>query len=210
MLLKTLLGVGKAAATIYAAKTIRAKGLKSALKEPSVAYMISPALGAGVQFKSYVGSLYQEQIQAAEKRGANLEKAKADAMLRQVNQDMARLAEKTLDTKRYLDLVVALYGVAFACISYVGHLDGEARQSVNEFLGGITNQYLPLATLEKVDRMALTPPSIEEAYAIYRETGSSHASLFTEVVQLIDYLATDSCGTDKGLLKKWNQLSLGS
>lgn len=178
--------------------------------------------GAGAAIGSCIGSLIgcgasvkiDEAVTDAEKRGQergqDIERATARATYeKKVSQLEARLATLMKDASDNHRHAFVIAGFGFAACACDGVISDNEKSLIMRFVFGKTHSYLPSNCLSRVEQLATSPPTFEEAVTAFESLGQGLRVLVSvdigEVLEVAIRLRSQDASRRLSFRSQWQE-----
>ena len=151
---------------------------------------VGAAVGSAVGGLAGVAASYADDSEKkAERRGESRGKAAASAAYQakvtKLEDAFREAIDKRTSEKSFFDLIVGLYALGMACAACDGTVAEVERRDIEEFIGGVAVEKMPLHVRKKLEMITDNPPNVETAFATVQELGLDDWALFDEVIDMV-------------------------
>lgn len=142
----------------------------------------------------------------AEKRGKEKAAAAYDQKYSKLATAFEDVEKRLNETSDYFDLIIAMEAVGIACAACDGEISPEERQEIDEFIAGVSSSELPSHVKDKIQEIAMNPPSVTTAFELSKRVGLDSYGLFDEIIEVVMHADGRIHKDEKAFRSAWNEL----
>lgn len=168
---------------------------------------VATAVGVGLAGAAVGASLDGDTKarKAAVEEGRKIGKAEHLAELKKLQQGLKDALESLKKTEGYFRTVIALHAVAAATACCDGNISTEERETIEQFIAGISSISLPDDVVKRIDSLYERPIPIKNTFDLAKSSGLDMA-LFDEVISLVVHADASVHPQEATFIQAWNQL----
>ncbi len=132
-------------------------------------------------------------------------KAEHAVRLDKLEKRLKNALAKLKDSSTYFDAIIAMQAVAVAAAICDGDITNTEQETIELFIGGISQASLPIIIKNILSEMYVHPLNIKEAMVLAKKTNIEMA-VFDELIQIVIHSDNKFNAKEKRFLTAWNKL----